>query len=547
MKKIYSLALGLAVAMTANAQVINTTTNESYDNFTTAFNAMADGETLKVTENCDGDNRYLVNTKTVTIEGASRDVVLTHTYNNSFFMGVQSNGNLTVKNITLSSTKTRNTFFEVSQGGNVFEFSNVTFSGFNCAGSDQNSLFDFKTNGSNQTFKLTDCAFEGGNFLYDVTLPESSRCKFIISGDIKARFNMPNGRLITVEGELTNTDPIILNYTGEGGQVVVKNCTDVTKFELVDKTMKLQAKDGDLIVTMPDPIYVTTTPEAEGINGMDFSSINAALSAITTYNAYDENADKKIEAATLTISKEQTITTRQTFPGNVAISLVPAEGQDITINCTANNISMLVNNSADLTISDITLAGNGTNYNKQQLEVTSHAKLTLNNVTIKNMRNDNGVLLQVTNGGKVAANNVTVVDCYPAANFAFYGASGSSFSGTTDFSFCVENNYNLNGTDWTPANVVEVYFSGKRDFATTLINDFTDVDKLHLNAEDYVLEAQEGNIMVIDPEQAGIDSVIGDDNAPVEYFNLQGVRVENPTTGLYIMKQGNKVSKISIR
>ena len=35
-----------------------------------------------------------------------------------------------------------------------------------------------------------------------------------------------------------------------------------------------------------------------------------------------------------------------------------------------------------------------------------------------------------------------------------------------------------------------------------------------------------------------------DENAPVEYFNLQGVRVENPANGLYIMRQGSKVAKV---
>lgn len=37
-------------------------------------------------------------------------------------------------------------------------------------------------------------------------------------------------------------------------------------------------------------------------------------------------------------------------------------------------------------------------------------------------------------------------------------------------------------------------------------------------------------------------------NAPVEYFNLQGVRVANPEAGnLYIVRQGNKVSKTLVR
>lgn len=37
-----------------------------------------------------------------------------------------------------------------------------------------------------------------------------------------------------------------------------------------------------------------------------------------------------------------------------------------------------------------------------------------------------------------------------------------------------------------------------------------------------------------------------DEDAPVEYFNLQGVRVDNPTNGLYIRRQGNKVTKVII-
>jgi len=55
--------------------------------------------------------------------------------------------------------------------------------------------------------------------------------------------------------------------------------------------------------------------------------------------------------------------------------------------------------------------------------------------------------------------------------------------------------------------------------------------------------------MLVD-NSAGVDDVIVDEaseNAPVEYYNLQGVRVENPANGLYIKKQGNKVTKVVIR
>lgn len=36
------------------------------------------------------------------------------------------------------------------------------------------------------------------------------------------------------------------------------------------------------------------------------------------------------------------------------------------------------------------------------------------------------------------------------------------------------------------------------------------------------------------------------DEEPVEYYNIQGMRVDNPTPGFYIMRKGNKVQKIHI-
>lgn len=50
------------------------------------------------------------------------------------------------------------------------------------------------------------------------------------------------------------------------------------------------------------------------------------------------------------------------------------------------------------------------------------------------------------------------------------------------------------------------------------------------------------------PDQSAIDNIVADDaNAPVEYFNLQGVKVQNPENGLYIKRQGKTVEKVVIR
>lgn len=48
-----------------------------------------------------------------------------------------------------------------------------------------------------------------------------------------------------------------------------------------------------------------------------------------------------------------------------------------------------------------------------------------------------------------------------------------------------------------------------------------------------------------EPDAGVADIVVEDDsNAPVEYYNLQGIRVANPENGLYIRRQGNKTTKV---
>lgn len=47
--------------------------------------------------------------------------------------------------------------------------------------------------------------------------------------------------------------------------------------------------------------------------------------------------------------------------------------------------------------------------------------------------------------------------------------------------------------------------------------------------------------------ESGVEDVVVDANAPVEYFNLQGVRVANPESGIYIRRQGSKATKVLVK
>ncbi len=78
------------------------------------------------------------------------------------------------------------------------------------------------------------------------------------------------------------------------------------------------------------------------------------------------------------------------------------------------------------------------------------------------------------------------------------------------------------------------------------------VDVLNVvNNHVYKSTTKDGNWKVEDCgvyQSSAIESISApsNDEAPVEYYNLQGARVINPTPGIYIQRQGNKVRKIVI-
>lgn len=43
-----------------------------------------------------------------------------------------------------------------------------------------------------------------------------------------------------------------------------------------------------------------------------------------------------------------------------------------------------------------------------------------------------------------------------------------------------------------------------------------------------------------------VEDIINNDNTQIEYYNLQGIKIENPSKGFFIKKQGNKITKIII-
>lgn len=80
-------------------------------------------------------------------------------------------------------------------------------------------------------------------------------------------------------------------------------------------------------------------------------------------------------------------------------------------------------------------------------------------------------------------------------------------------------------------------------------------NKDNLNGIVYLINRNTGVVenacMVANKELGAIDTVTVDSSfdtdAPVEYFNLQGIRVADPVSGIYIRRQGSKVEKVAVK
>ncbi len=130
---------------------------------------------------------------------------------------------------------------------------------------------------------------------------------------------------------------------------------------------------------------------------------------------------------------------------------------------------------------------------------------------------------------KVDYSNITVADVNKVVTienvtFAKATPSGqSNFTGTVgETTVALRNNYKLASVEAGTYNV------------NVVVTVYNNAPSLYVTNYEKVVDT-------------GIADIVADENAPVEYFNLQGIRVENPENGLYIRRQGNKVTKVIVK
>ncbi len=130
--------------------------------------------------------------------------------------------------------------------------------------------------------------------------------------------------------------------------------------------------------------------------------------------------------------------------------------------------------------------------------------------------------------------NLFVWDFENPEDIACFTGTKLSFNGETKW--CLDGIYvNHHITDEDDEEVPYEEWTGDLGFSSLEFTKWTEENERQAHVEDVVLPG------------TGVANIATDVNAPVEYFNLQGIRIANPEGGLYIRRQGQNAEKVVVK
>lgn len=300
----------------------------------------------------------------------------------------------------------------------------------------------------------------------------------------------------------------------------------------------IRFEGGTVMETVATPVFNPVSGTA--LNAGDEITITCATEGATIYIAFDN---------------ETPTTSSQVYDGALVFS------ENVKINAIAVKEGMLDSDVAtasytlkvageETAMFDFTTTGNAASLTESSVEASNDNNATVNVLT--DVVFSNGpVALTVNKGSEGTAdpkwwsetsnNNIRayknneisvflIEDGYRIESVTFSQITGST-SWATSWTI-TPNDGTLSGKVWTAA-------------ANSLVNsvEFVPAAASRIAKIEVKYVADENGVQ-------GIDDIVNDNaNAPVEYYNLQGIRVngDNLTPGIYIRRQGTEVTKVYVR
>lgn len=167
---------------------------------------------------------------------------------------------------------------------------------------------------------------------------------------------------------------------------------------------------------------------------------------------------------------------------------------------------------------------------------------------------DPELTLKSATGGSasVGVSNIVSEVCEPELG-GFDGFDYCTGIGNPGVSICSLDGQCVNvaaGKSLTKTGVLEpdVEYDLRIEQTYTVGIDETSIDDMNLKASFDVTVNVAGEITVatfyVDHVSASVAGINSDMNAPVEYFDLQGRSIAEPANGIFIKRQGSKVTKV---
>lgn len=514
MKKLYSLALGLLAVLSANAQVSVGSAN--YATLAEAVAAAEAGATITINSDVTINDRISF-ANDVIVEGANPDVkIIANKVPKSMLL---INATVTFKNL-------------IYDGNNIA----ANAAAFECSNNKRLTLENFKFENVNQTGNrtitvkgyttLNNVSFENCTYaenIYPVLVGNNDR--LTVTGTGNYNVYIENSYRMNASDFNGKINIFLQNYAASRLVVAGGNLDNFTLGN-APEGYSLVNNNGNLVLDFAKNVVTNET------TGDSYTSFAAA------YEAANSN-DVLVLLEDLTLNARQDINKAITFKGlNSDIKIVrnfgnnilfnPLSGGHLTLenlvidsNNKANNKSEFEAGNANITMIDVKIINSVTT--QSLVWVKDNRTLTLNNVTVENCTGQIGLAAKahlVLNGDNIL-------------NPIVPNAATSTIAVAAD------------GT-LTNSQPIDIIINYTPEADALLVSNCTDTSKFNISTTDWHLETKDGNLVFAVGDTTGIDGIVAEENAPVEYYNLQGIRVENPANGIFIRRQGNKTTKVAL-
>lgn len=333
---------------------------------------------------------------------------------------------------------------------------------------------------------------------------------------------------------------------------------------------------GKITINLAENADYTLSASIETADGLEINGNGATIDASaletpfilmsSTPGVEENNGYFRIDAITVSNVTVNGLKNSIFYDGDVKYCVVDFTLDGVTFSLATTGvqneslISFKAGGAKDFTVKNSTIYGNGEvakyfiRYNNSARldrygfdKDTEFQCMTYLNNTFYNLLKEDG---QWGNYNGIQGQNYSKFDVekniwFDCGNDIIRRMAGGRFGGNAPLTFAYntyfEDGVSIAESEASYDNSQTILISNP-DFANAAEGNFT------IGASTQQAEYQTGAPRWLVPFVPGttLEELIDNDdvNAPVEYFNLQGISIENPSNGVYIRRQGSKVAKV---